>query len=72
MSMIEQVTAYKTSDDGVFLEKDAAEKHQALIDFKRWYEMNKCYGNSEGSYVNCEDILDWLTDNKGVVLHLLK
>jgi len=65
------VKAYKTSDDKLFEVREEAKKHQAKVEFYDWYPNNKLLGNYAGSYVDSNDLLEWLNDNKKIVFELL-
>ena len=65
------ITCFQTEDGRVFVNKEDAEKHQDTLTFYGWYEDNKCYGNSEGCRIEAVDMLEWLKENKGVVLRVL-
>lgn len=68
---IETVESFKASDGKLFENFEDAEQHQAKLDFYEWYNDNRLLGNYAGSYVNENDLLDWLHENRYMVRRLI-
>ena len=62
---MKEVTSYQTTDEKLFSDKKEAEKHQAVLDFKKWYENNDLY--SYNSSVDVEQVIEWIDDNSLVL-----
>lgn len=69
---MKEIKSYKTEDGQIFQVKGDAEAHEEEIKFLKWYDNHICYGNTNGSRVDGVDMLDWLNDNRDVLLKLLK
>lgn len=68
---MESIPAYKTRDGKVFEDLTEALQHETVLEFSDWYSEHTLYGNYGGSYVDIGYLLDWLTDNRDMVLKLL-
>ncbi len=68
---IEKVETFKTSDGKIFEDEFEACLHQEKLNFKEWYEVNKPSGNYAGSYVEADDMVEWLMDNAEKVRNLI-
>lgn len=62
--MIQTVTSFRSSDGKLHSTKREAEKHQAEIDFRAHYE-------KDGLNILIDDLLDYLRDNRKLVVSLL-
>lgn len=72
MTIIKRVDAYTTSDEKVFTDAAEAYRHQAQLDLEAKYEDRKLYGIYAGSYVEFDDLIRWLQNNKDYARHLLR
>jgi len=61
---IRKVESFMTTDGQMFPTKELAEAHQALFDFREWYEYHELYGNYAGSRVNYDNLTQWLLENR--------
>lgn len=68
---IKKVERYETSDGEVFATKAEAESHEAKLEFEKWYEDNKLFGIYAGSYVEFDDLMDWLEENSSIIKKFL-
>ena len=68
---MEEIHAYQTSDGMVFTDKEKAIRREVDIDFEKWYDDNKLYGNTDGSYADSSDVIDWIRINKKMVLRII-
>lgn len=68
---MQKVTAFKTTDGQIHEDEQLAFKHQNKIDFQRWYEEERLYGNYAGSRVEFDELVNWLQTNKAEVRKFL-
>lgn len=66
------IEAYQTIDGAVFTDSAEAKRHEAVLNFKNWYEDNECYGNYEGSKIEANDMVNWLIASRNHVEALYK
>ena len=67
--MAKRITAYKCSDGTVFENFNDANKHDAVLHFRDWYEDHKLLGNCDDCKVDLEDLVDWLNKHKTTVIY---
>lgn len=58
-----EVLCYQTSDGLIFDTIEKAEKHQAKLDFKEWYEKNELIGVRYGSKIEAEVFIDYCKEH---------
>ena len=68
MTDVIRVTAYLTSDGDIFQSKKEAMQRQKYIDIGCALESRPLIGNVNGSRVEADTLLDWLSDNKDLVM----
>lgn len=66
------VQRYECTDGKAYKTRSEATQHQKDIDFEKWYDENRLYGDRDGAYVICEDLVHWLNENKTQVLNILE
>lgn len=69
---VERTTAYTTSDGRLFPDEVDARNHQARIDLQAEYRNRVLYGNYAGSYVQFDDLITWLRENKSYARDLIR
>lgn len=71
---IEIIECYKTKDDIIYKKKEEAMK--AILDldleFLKWYEDNKLFGNYECCKIDANTMLEWLKENRLVLKSFIK
>lgn len=60
---MKRVSCYKTTDGLLFEDEQQAALHEQKLEFRQWYEHNKLYGRYEGSYIETENLDEWLKVN---------
>ena len=68
---MEQVIAFRAKDGKLFQSEKEALQYELVKDFRDNYYENRLFGNYAGSYVEANDLIDWVKDNKDFVLALL-
>lgn len=66
---MQEITAYKTTDDRIFEDREEADQHQTILNFEEWYNQNQLYGNS---YVEFDEFVEWLQKNEETILKFLE
>jgi hypothetical protein len=69
---VERTTAYTTSDGKIFIKPEDAHNHQEELDLMQTYAEHPLYGNHAGSYVEFDDLTQWLRENKTFARALLR
>lgn len=67
MAQIIHRSCFQTPDGSLFLTESDALRYQASLDSAEWYEHNKLYGYRAGSYVQFDELVDWLQSNWDMV-----
>ena len=63
---------FETEDGCIFESMKKALEHEKILSLINWYEDNKLYGDFDGSVIEWEDLIEWLTVNKDKVATILK
>jgi dsDNA-binding SOS-regulon protein len=67
---IDCITAYRTEDGILFVDRKEAEAHNKNLDFIRWLDEKNFYHFDAD--VTSEDVCIWLKENKTKILEYLK
>jgi hypothetical protein len=68
---MKEVIRFETIDGKEFTDAKDAKAHEIRIAFEDWYEDNKLYGNFEGSGIQFDVLVEWLTKHRTEVCTLL-
>jgi hypothetical protein len=69
---MQEIKAYKTTDEKIFEDKEKADQHQKELDFEEWFSNNPLYGNYAGNRVRFEDFVEYLKEHKEKILEYLQ
>ena len=70
--MIEETTVWRTDDGLTFPTHGLAMRHESDREFDALYGADEARGSLDGSTVEAEDMRQWLSDNKAMVLAWFK
>lgn len=63
VAQLTEVKGFKTSDGKLFQDKSQAVYAQALLSIEERYNDDRLLGNQAGSYVEFDQLMEWVRDN---------